>query len=86
MTVSVEQRIAAARLRKAHKLVAALREVETTTGVIDTLGDKFPWDAAAAAAGVRMPSDETKALVYETLEFLEAQDRAHVADPFAGLV
>lgn len=78
--MSVEQRIAAARLRKTHKLVAALREVETTTGVIDILGDRFPWDAAAEAAGVRMPSDETKALVYETLAFLETQDALHATE------
>lgn len=76
---------AAARLRKAHLLVSAIRAAGGTVAMIDELGDKYPWAVAAEAAGVHMPSDDTKALVREALEFIE-QRSAQPADPFEGLV
>lgn len=74
-----------ARLRKVTQLVTAIRSAGGTVAMIDELGDKFPWDVATEAAGVRPPSDETKALVREAMEFLEERDR-HEIDPFGGLV
>lgn len=74
--------IARARLNKANRIVAALRSAGAASADLD-LPD-FPWDDAVAAARVRPPSDETKALVRETLLFLESVPVP--ADPFDGLI
>jgi hypothetical protein len=80
------ERIAAARLHKAQKLVAAIRAAGGTVEHMDL--PTFPWEAAVSAAGVRWPSDDTKTLVRETLQFLEDQDRRRGPDydPFDGII
>ena len=81
--MNVDDRIAAARLRKVHNLVSALRSVGAKAEDLD-LAD-FPWDDTCKLAGTRPPSDESKRMVRETLEFLEDCDRRKPSDPFEGL-
>jgi hypothetical protein len=75
------ERIASARLRKVQKLTAVILAAGGTSADLD---DTFPWDVAVAAAGVRPPSDETKALVKEAIVFWESKP-APAVDPFKGL-
>lgn len=85
MTVSAAsvkaERIASARLRKVQKLTAVILAAGGTAADLDA---SFPWDAAVAAAGVRPPSDETKALVRDAIAFWESKP-APAVDPFRGL-
>lgn len=74
-----------ARLRKATKLAMAIRSAGGTAAMIDELGDEYPWDVAADVAMVRMPSDATKVLVKDILEFHERRD-AQERNPMEGRV
>ena len=70
--LTVEERIASARLKKAMKLVTAIHSVGGTAVDLDL--EDFPWDDAVRLASVRPPSDETKALVREALVFHDEMD------------
>lgn len=73
----------AARERKAHSLVGAIRAAGGRSEDLDL--PEFPWDDAVAAAHVNPPSDKTKARVRELLVSLEDYELRH-PDPFEGLV
>lgn len=74
MDAARAEHVARARLRKAEKLARALVEAGATTANFDII----PWDLAVEVAGVRPPSDDTKQLVYDLLEFFE--ERAALPD------